>query len=199
MTSCYHMCCTMQRLPGAIFQQDNAWPHTARVSKDRLRTETTLPWPSRSPDLFPIEHMGNRFGRLCWDSEERKTSVDMKFNTKYEWKFSKPRSFIDESRFNFSSVDNRVRVWRPRGERLNLAFTLQRHTAPTAGVMVWGAVTYNTGSPQVLIRCTMTAQRYVHDILLPHVLHYATAPRSHFSTRQCLASHGKGVKRPSPH
>ncbi|GFW19799.1 transposable element Tcb2 transposase [Trichonephila clavipes] len=43
--------------------------------------------------------------------------------------------YSDESRFNLSSDDNRVRVWRPRGERLNPAFALQRHTAPTAGVM----------------------------------------------------------------
>ncbi|GFX48992.1 transposable element Tcb2 transposase [Trichonephila clavipes] len=33
--------------------------------------------------------------------------------------------FSDESRFNLSSDDNRVRVWRPRGECLNLAFALQ--------------------------------------------------------------------------
>ncbi|GFW88924.1 transposable element Tcb2 transposase [Trichonephila clavipes] len=39
--------------------------------------------------------------------------------------------FSNESRFNFSSDDNRVRVWKPRGERLNPAFALQRHTAPT--------------------------------------------------------------------
>ncbi|GFW84275.1 transposable element Tcb2 transposase [Trichonephila clavipes] len=43
--------------------------------------------------------------------------------------------FSDESRFNLSSDDNRVRVWIPRGERLNPAFSLQRHTTPTAGVM----------------------------------------------------------------
>ncbi|GFW33370.1 transposable element Tcb1 transposase [Trichonephila clavipes] len=43
--------------------------------------------------------------------------------------------FRDESRFNLSSDNNRVRVWRPRGERLNLAFALQRHTTTTAGVM----------------------------------------------------------------
>ncbi|GFW52542.1 transposable element Tcb2 transposase [Trichonephila clavipes] len=30
--------------------------------------------------------------------------------------------FSDESRFNLSSDDNRVHVWRPRGERLNPAF-----------------------------------------------------------------------------
>ncbi|GFY12947.1 transposable element Tcb1 transposase [Trichonephila clavipes] len=40
--------------------------------------------------------------------------------------------FSDESRFNFRRDDNRVRVWRPRGERLNPAFALQRHTAPPA-------------------------------------------------------------------
>ncbi|GFV79111.1 transposable element Tcb2 transposase [Trichonephila clavipes] len=58
--------------------------------------------------------------------------------------------FSDESRFNLSSDDNRVRVWRPRVERLNPAFALQRHTSPTAGVMVWGAIAYNTGvSPSI--------------------------------------------------
>ncbi|GFU52381.1 transposable element Tcb1 transposase [Trichonephila clavipes] len=66
--------------------------------------------------------------------------------------------FSDESRFNLSSDDNRIRVSRPRGERFNSVFALQRHTAPIAGVMVWGAIAYNTRSPLVLICCTMTAQ-----------------------------------------
>ncbi|GFV51723.1 transposable element Tcb2 transposase [Trichonephila clavipes] len=52
----------MQRLRGVIFQQDNARPHTARVSQDCLRTVTTLPWPARSPDLFPIEHNWDHLG-----------------------------------------------------------------------------------------------------------------------------------------
>ncbi|PRD25954.1 UNVERIFIED_CONTAM: Transposable element Tcb2 transposase [Trichonephila clavipes] len=77
---------------------------------------------------------------------------------------------LDKSRFNLSSDDNHVRVWRPRGERLNPAFALQRHTAPTAGVMVWSVIAYNTWSPLVLILGTMTAQWYAHDILQPHVL-----------------------------
>ncbi|GFS65333.1 HTH_Tnp_Tc3_2 domain-containing protein, partial [Trichonephila clavipes] len=34
-----------------------------------------------------------------------------------------------------------------------------------AGVMVWGVIACNTRSPLVLIRGTMSAQRYVHDIL----------------------------------
>ncbi|GFW60684.1 transposable element Tc1 transposase [Trichonephila clavipes] len=41
-------------LPGAIFQQDNARRHTARVAQDFLRHFQTLPWPARSPDLSPL-------------------------------------------------------------------------------------------------------------------------------------------------
>ncbi|GFW97265.1 DDE_3 domain-containing protein [Trichonephila clavipes] len=44
-------------LPGAIFQQDNARPHTARVAQDFLRHFQTLPWPARSPYLSPVEHV----------------------------------------------------------------------------------------------------------------------------------------------
>ncbi|GFV43437.1 transposable element Tcb2 transposase [Trichonephila clavipes] len=42
------------------------------------------------------------------------------------------------------SDDNRVCGWRPCGERLNSGFALQRHSAQTAGVMVWVAIAYNT-------------------------------------------------------
>ncbi|GFY08471.1 transposable element Tcb2 transposase [Trichonephila clavipes] len=43
-------------LPGAILQQDDARSHTARVAQDFLRHFQTLPWPTRSPDLSPVEH-----------------------------------------------------------------------------------------------------------------------------------------------
>ncbi|GFT05976.1 transposable element Tcb1 transposase [Trichonephila clavipes] len=70
--------------------------------------------------------------------------------------------FNDESRFNLSSDDNRVRVWRPHGDRHNPAFALQRHIAPTAGVMVWGAIVYNT-RPSLVLICDTIAERYDHD------------------------------------
>ncbi|GFV46267.1 transposable element Tcb2 transposase [Trichonephila clavipes] len=41
-----HILPLMQRLPGALFQQDNAQPYTARVSQVCLRTVITLPWPA---------------------------------------------------------------------------------------------------------------------------------------------------------
>ncbi|GFX24389.1 transposable element Tcb2 transposase [Trichonephila clavipes] len=44
-------------LPAAIFQQDNARPHTAGVAQDFLRHFKALPWPTRSPDFSPVEHV----------------------------------------------------------------------------------------------------------------------------------------------
>ncbi|GFX88881.1 uncharacterized protein TNCV_2575881 [Trichonephila clavipes] len=43
--------------PGAIYQQHNARPHTARLSQQCLQGYDVLPWPARSPDLSPIEHV----------------------------------------------------------------------------------------------------------------------------------------------
>jgi transposase len=44
---------------------DNARHHRALVVTDYLRDESipTLPWPARSPDLNPIEHIWDIIGR----------------------------------------------------------------------------------------------------------------------------------------
>ncbi|GFX65314.1 transposable element Tcb2 transposase [Trichonephila clavipes] len=59
-----HVVPFLNGLPGAIFQHDNARPHTERVTHVFLRHFQTLPWPGRSPDLSPIEHV--------WDQLKRK-------------------------------------------------------------------------------------------------------------------------------
>ncbi|GFW05762.1 DDE_3 domain-containing protein [Trichonephila clavipes] len=50
-------------LPGPIFQQDNARPHTPRVAQNFLRQFQTLPWPARSPYLSPVEHVWDQLKR----------------------------------------------------------------------------------------------------------------------------------------
>ncbi|GFW57857.1 transposable element Tcb1 transposase [Trichonephila clavipes] len=47
----------LQGLATAIFQQDNARPHGARIVQRFFvnHQNELLPWPARSPDLSPIE------------------------------------------------------------------------------------------------------------------------------------------------
>ncbi|UYV77839.1 hypothetical protein LAZ67_15002543 [Cordylochernes scorpioides] len=68
--------------------------------------------------------------------------------------------FSDESRFCLSSDSRRVRVWRRRGERSNPAAIVERPTVRQRGIMVWGAIAYDSRSPLLRIQGTMTAQRY---------------------------------------
>ncbi|GFT02431.1 transposable element Tc1 transposase [Trichonephila clavipes] len=77
--------------------------------------------------------------------------------------------FSDESLFVLGTDDNRVRVWMHPGEWYNFPRTVLRYTARTAGVMVWGAIAYDSRSTLIVIRGTLTGQRYVDDVLRPHV------------------------------
>ncbi|GFY19054.1 uncharacterized protein TNCV_3877421 [Trichonephila clavipes] len=74
--------------------------------------------PSRVLRLKPTHQ------RLCWQW----------YRARGNWAAAEWNQvvFSDKPRFNLSSDGNRVRVWKPHGERLNHVFALQRHTAPTA-------------------------------------------------------------------
>ncbi|GFX34439.1 uncharacterized protein TNCV_3656771 [Trichonephila clavipes] len=64
-----HVLSLMQRLPGAIFKQDNARRHTARVLQNCLGTATTLPF-CRIPSFFQnLAYLGS-FGMESWASHE---------------------------------------------------------------------------------------------------------------------------------
>ena len=55
----------LQANPHAIFQQDNARPHVARIVQAffQRRRVSLLPWTTRSPDMSPIEHVWDMVGR----------------------------------------------------------------------------------------------------------------------------------------
>ncbi|GFX75951.1 HTH_Tnp_Tc3_2 domain-containing protein [Trichonephila clavipes] len=78
--------------------------------------------------------------------------------------------FSDESRFSLSADDHRTRVWRRTGQRSDPAFIVERHTAISQGVTVWGAISWDTRSSLVVLQGTLTARRYVDDTLTPIVL-----------------------------
>ncbi|GFY26828.1 transposable element Tcb2 transposase [Trichonephila clavipes] len=78
--------------------------------------------------------------------------------------------FSDESRFSLSADVHRTRVWRRTGQRSDPAFIVERHTAISQGVTVWGAISWDTRSSLVVLQGPLTARRYVDDILKPIVL-----------------------------
>lgn len=101
--------------------------------------------------------------------------------------------FSDESRFCLGMHDGRRRVRRHRGERRDIGFAVERHVHRTVGVMVWGAIAYGSRSPLLFIRGSMTAARYVEDVLQttllpyldgrPHVLFQQDNARPHIARR----------------
>ncbi|GFY20239.1 transposable element Tcb2 transposase [Trichonephila clavipes] len=55
----------IEGIPGAIFEQDNARPRVAKTVRDFCSAQHVqlLPWSAYSPDMSPIEHVGDLVGR----------------------------------------------------------------------------------------------------------------------------------------
>lgn len=82
---------------GFIFMQDNARPHTARVSMNFLQEEGihVMDWPARSPDLNPIEHCWDMLGRRVRARNQLPRSVaDLRTALLEEW-VAIPQNDID--------------------------------------------------------------------------------------------------------
>ena len=60
-----HVASFQQAPPGMTIQHDNATSHIARSVRDFLqdRNVNILPWPAKSPDLNPIEHVWDMLDR----------------------------------------------------------------------------------------------------------------------------------------
>ncbi len=91
------------------FQQDNAPPHTARITQQYLQQNniTTMDWPSKSPDLSPIENAWDYLGRkVKARANIPRTIAELKIALRQEWN-AIPQHYL---RKLFNSMPRRLRA-----------------------------------------------------------------------------------------
>ncbi|GFU72405.1 transposable element Tcb1 transposase [Trichonephila clavipes] len=78
--------------------------------------------------------------------------------------------FSDESRFSLSSDCRRQLIWRESGTAYRPENIQEKDRYPTCSIMVWTGIKINGRTHlHVVANGTMTGQRYIDEVLLPHV------------------------------
>ena len=75
--------------------------------------------------------------------------------------------FSDESRFNLSHHDGRIRVFRRRGERFADNCLVERDRFGGGSVMVWGGIMGRRKTNLIVVQGNLSAQGYINQILQP--------------------------------
>ena len=148
---------TVQVLPGVRRIPDQA-------VRNRLHTAGLN---SRRPVRGPVLTQRHRLARLQWANQHRHWTLQREW--RHIW-------FSDESRFLLQRHDRRRRVYRRVGERYAQNCVDEAPPHGGGGVMVWGAVSVAGRSALVQVQGSLTAQRYIADILRPHALPLLAAP-----------------------
>ncbi|GFT38575.1 transposable element Tcb1 transposase [Trichonephila clavipes] len=77
--------------------------------------------------------------------------------------------FSDESRFSLSSDCRRQLIWRESGTAYRPENIQEKDRYPTCSIMVWAGIIINGRTLlHVVANGTMTRQRYIDEVLLPH-------------------------------
>lgn len=169
---------------GALSQEMGSFARqqvSARTVRRRLQQHGLS---ARRPWLRLPLTLHHRQERLQW-CEQRRT-------WRQEWR---DVIFSDESRFCLQHHDGRIRVWRHRGERTLPACIRHRHTGPSPGVMVWGAIGYTSRSPLVRIEGTLNSGRYISGVLRPVALPFIRALRNATFQQDNARPHVAGIVR----
>ncbi|GFS64556.1 transposable element Tc3 transposase [Trichonephila clavipes] len=81
--------------------------------------------------------------------------------------------FSDESRFSLSSDCRRQLIWRESGTAYRPENIQEKDRYPTCSIMVWAGIMINGRTRlHVVANGTMTGQRYIDEVLLPHVCRF---------------------------
>ena len=110
--------------------------------------------------------------------------------------------FTDEVRFCIDPDDRRIRIWRGVGERYNQANIVQRDRWGGESVMVWGAIGFNQQVGPVVFNFRdgapgigVTAQRYVAQIVRPHLVPFFQQNANHILMQDNATAHTARVTR----
>ncbi|GFS54851.1 transposable element Tcb2 transposase [Trichonephila clavipes] len=123
----------------------------------RWQISFLLPQESRSPEKLLPDH---RTARLQWCREHHNW-------TEQDWACV---LFSDESRFSLSSDCRRQLIWRESGTAYRPENIQENDRYPTCSIMVWAGIMINGRTRlHVVANGTMTGQRYIDEVLLPHV------------------------------
>ncbi|GFV71459.1 transposable element Tcb2 transposase [Trichonephila clavipes] len=77
--------------------------------------------------------------------------------------------FSDESRFSLSSDCRRHLIWRESGTAYRPENIQEKNRYPTCSIMAWAGIMINGRTRlHVVANGTMTVQRYIDEVLLPH-------------------------------
>lgn len=85
------------RNPPLDFQQDNAKIHVSRSTKAwfQRRNQPVLDWPSRSPDLNPMENLWTIIARRVYENNQQYATVDELKRAIWDAFLSVPQDVID--------------------------------------------------------------------------------------------------------
>ena len=87
-----------------------------------------------------------------------------------------PVLFTDESRFKISACDRSERVWGRRGKCYVACNIIQHGRFSGGSVMVWGGISWEGRTNlYMLANCTLTAVRYLDEIVRPIIRPHAGA------------------------
>jgi len=115
--------------------------------------------PATGPKLLPR----HRVARLQFSREHLRWNLGQWSNV----------LFTDESRFCLNSPDGRERVWRRTGERFAECAFSPRLSHGGGSVMVWAGISREAHTELVFVDGSLTAHRYIEEILANHVVPFS--------------------------
>ncbi|GFT21065.1 transposable element Tcb2 transposase [Trichonephila clavipes] len=124
-------------------------------------------WSVHTPDSIVLGFMNllNREELLISEKE----SIPA-INCGPSQKFSAPSEPYELVFFHLSSDCRRQLIWRESGIAYRPENIQEKDRYPTCSIMVWGSIMINGRTRlHVVANGTMTGQRYIDEVLLPHV------------------------------